>query len=190
LNKLIPLLAFSILLLVPVGAQSAFAGFPGFDPCDFLNCNDGNSCTTDSCSAGSCVNAPINGGFCNDGNGCNGPDTCIFGTCVGLPNPALEGISCADGNVCNGDEVCSLGVCTGIALDCNDLDTCTADSCDPTLGCVNVEIPACFPAVGGEIIPIESTSLILAGANSFSWMIPVIVSAVGIGLFVVSRKSE
>jgi len=46
------------------------------------------------------------------------------------------------------------------------------------------------PIVGGEIIPIESTSLILAGAQSFSWMIPLVVSGIGIGLFVVSRKSE
>jgi len=41
--------------------------------------------------------------------------------------------------------------------------------------------------VGGEILPIEATSLILAGAQSFSWMIPVIVSVLGIGLFVFRR---
>jgi len=46
------------------------------------------------------------------------------------------------------------------------------------------------PVVGGEIIPIETTALILAGAQSFSWMIPVVLSVLGIGLFVVSRKSE
>ena len=44
--------------------------------------------------------------------------------------------------------------------------------------------------VGGEIIPIESTSLILAGAQSFSWMIPVVLSVLGIGLFVASRNKE
>jgi len=44
--------------------------------------------------------------------------------------------------------------------------------------------------VGGELIPIETTSLILAGAQTFSWMIPVVLSVLGIGLFVVSRKSE
>ena len=44
--------------------------------------------------------------------------------------------------------------------------------------------------VGGEIIPIESASLLLAGAQTFSWMIPVVLSVLGIGLFVVSRKSE
>jgi len=43
--------------------------------------------------------------------------------------------------------------------------------------------------VGGELLPIDSTALILAGAQSFSWMIPVILSGIGIGLFVVSRKS-
>jgi hypothetical protein len=42
--------------------------------------------------------------------------------------------------------------------------------------------------IGGEIIPIESTSLILAGTQSFSWMIPVTLSVLGIGLFVASRK--
>jgi len=44
--------------------------------------------------------------------------------------------------------------------------------------------------VGGELLPIETTSLLLAGAQSFSWMIPVVLSVLGIGLFVVSRKSE
>jgi len=51
-------------------------------------------------------------------------------------------------------------------------------------------IDFCFnPPVSGEIIPIETTSLILAGAQSFSWMIPVMLSVLGIGLFVVSRNS-
>jgi len=43
--------------------------------------------------------------------------------------------------------------------------------------------------VGGDFMPIETTSLILAGAQTFSWMIPLILSGIGIGLFVVSRKS-
>jgi len=45
------------------------------------------------------------------------------------------------------------------------------------------------PVVGGELIPIETTSLILANTQSFSWMIPLVLSAIGIGLFVF-RKSE
>jgi len=37
-------------------------------------------------------------------------------------------------------------------------------------------------------IPLETTALLPAGAQSFSWMIPVVLSGIGIGLFVVSRK--
>jgi len=48
----------------------------------------------------------------------------------------------------------------------------------------------CDDVVGGEFLPIDSTALILAGAQTFSWMIPVVLSVLGIGLFVVSRKSE
>jgi len=47
------------------------------------------------------------------------------------------------------------------------------------------------PIVGGEFIPIDSTALLLASAQmNAAWMIPVVLSVLGIGLFVVSRKSE
>jgi hypothetical protein len=51
-------------------------------------------------------------------------------------------------------------------------------------------IPSICVVVGGNLVPIDSTALLLASAQSFSWMIPVILSGIGIGLFVVSRKSE
>ena len=42
--------------------------------------------------------------------------------------------------------------------------------------------------VGGEMIPINTTSLLLAGTYSnASWMIPVIVSGIGIGFVIVRR---
>jgi len=44
--------------------------------------------------------------------------------------------------------------------------------------------------IGGEIIPLNTTALLLAGAQTFSWMIPVVLSVLGIGLFVVTRKNE
>lgn len=44
--------------------------------------------------------------------------------------------------------------------------------------------------IGGKIMPIEMTSLLLANAQSFSWMIPVLLSGIGIGLFVVSRRKN
>ena len=46
----------------------------------------------------------------------------------------------------------------------------------------------CRSAVGGEFIGIETTSVLVAGAqNTAAWMIPVIVSAIGIGI-VIARK--
>jgi len=58
--------------------------------------------------------------------------------------------------------------------------------------CVSGPCPQDTPIskVGGNILPIDSTALLLAGAQSTTWMIPVILSGIGIGLFVVSRKSE
>jgi len=44
------------------------------------------------------------------------------------------------------------------------------------------------PAVGGELIPLDTTMVLLAGTHSVAaWMIPVIVSAIGIGI-VITRK--
>ncbi len=44
--------------------------------------------------------------------------------------------------------------------------------------------------VGGENLSIDSTALLLASAQSTTWMIPLVLSVLGIGLFVASRKSE
>ncbi len=44
--------------------------------------------------------------------------------------------------------------------------------------------------VGGHGGPIDRTSLLVTGAQvNASWMIPLIISAIGIGVFVVTRKS-
>ena len=44
--------------------------------------------------------------------------------------------------------------------------------------------------VGGEIIPIEATSLLLAGAQSTTWLIPAVLSSVGIGLVLVRKMVQ
>jgi len=45
--------------------------------------------------------------------------------------------------------------------------------------------------VGGEILPINTTALLLAGAQSISmWMIPVVISGAGIGMFVIMRSRK
>jgi hypothetical protein len=64
----------------------------------------------------------------------------------------LDDTDCDDGNVCNGRERCIIGgggrlsACrSSLAILCNDLDPCTADSCSPTSGCEHEPIltPEC-----------------------------------------------
>ncbi len=46
----------------------------------------------------------------------------------------------------------------------------------------------CFASVGGELIGIDSTALLVTGAQmNAAWMIPVMVSGIGIAV-VIARK--
>ena len=48
---------------------------------------------------------------------------------------------CADGNLCNGVETCSGGACQpGTPPDCSDVNACTTDACDPSLGCTHTSL--------------------------------------------------
>jgi hypothetical protein len=72
-------------------------------------CNDQNSCTSDTCNAGVCQNSPVaNGTVCqDDGNVCTN-DVCGAGVCTHPNNTS----SCPDdGNSCTSD-VCGGGICT------------------------------------------------------------------------------
>jgi hypothetical protein len=74
--------------------------------------------------------------MCDADSGAGGPTVhCHIAACEG-PECTVDG-DCDDGNACNGDETCSGGSCqAGTPLDCNDGDVCTDDSCDPASGCV------------------------------------------------------
>ncbi len=120
-------------------------------------CDDGNTCTDDSCAPPDCVNAPVGDGMaCDDGLWCTHPDACSDGVCVGPArdcsgvadachdgvcvegNDACEardrpeGAGCDDGLWCTVNDACSGGSCLGTDRDCDDDDLCTADSCDET----------------------------------------------------------
>jgi len=131
---------FSILsllsLIIILGtSQQAFAGLPACE--SDSDCDDGVSCTVDTCQLGQCSNTP-NDAICDDQNVCNGAEICV--AFIGCQPPVLA---------------------------------------PPPL-------PEC--RVGGFMIPLDTTSLVVAGAQmNASWMIPVIVSAIGIG-FVITRK--
>jgi len=98
---------------------------------DPIVCPEGRTCDPDT---GACVPCTADSD-CNDDNPCT-DDTCdASGNCVFTPNDAN---SCDDGDVCNGPETCQAGTCvSGTPLDCNDGDPCTDDSCDPISGCAN-----------------------------------------------------
>lgn len=87
---------------------------------DFLGFCPGEECLSDS--------------DCDDGNLCNGTETCdlVAGCQLGTP------LNCNDGNVCNGAETCNSasGCQSGTALGCDDGNSCTDDSCHPATGCV------------------------------------------------------
>jgi len=131
-------------------------------------------------------------GICFAGEFCN-----PLGQCVRAADPPLSTPCDLDDNLCTLDHCNGAGVCEALStVVCDDDgDVCNGpESCNPSSGiCASGPPPTNEPLcqeIGGEIIPIESTSLILAGAQTFSWMIPIVLSVLGIGLFVVSRKSE
>jgi hypothetical protein len=92
-------------------------------------------------------------GDCDDGDFCNGPETCNGDTCQAGADPCPgqacdEGANacvectndndCDDGDTCNGDETCNVGNCSaGSAPDCDDGLLCTIDSCDELFGCIS-----------------------------------------------------
>ncbi len=74
------------------------------------SCDDKNACTQDVCDGkGGCKHTPQNGTACD-----------------------------ADGSACTPADVCQAGTCTaGPALNCNDNNPCTTDSCDLAKGCTH-----------------------------------------------------
>jgi hypothetical protein len=104
------------------------------------DCSDGNACTTDACDPGDpgadgngCTHVP-NTGPCDDGNFCNGTDTCSGGSCsVHAGDPCTTGAECA--NTCNeAADNCLALASTPCTPDSN---TCTDDVCNGTGACTH-----------------------------------------------------
>ena len=115
------------------------------------------------------------GGCTDDPDGVAEPLLSVRGSFV--PGACTLDSECDDGNLCNGVESCASGSCTaGSALSCNDGSACTQDACDPTLGCVFSAISCtdgnsctadtCDAAVGCLFTPISGcTSCLPVGAS-------------------------
>ncbi|MCU0295879.1 MAG: hypothetical protein MUD05_07470, partial [Candidatus Nanopelagicales bacterium] len=56
-----------------------------------------------------------------------------------------DDLDCDDFDACTDPDTCTDGICGGPAVDCDDDNPCTADSCNPATGCVNTPVdPAAF----------------------------------------------
>jgi len=101
------------------------------------DCDDGEWCNgSESCAGGTCQAGTPQG--CEDGVGCTA-DSCneATDTCVHTPNDAL----CDDALWCSGVETCdpALDCQAGTPVDCSDGTACTDDSCNEgTDSCDNV----------------------------------------------------
>ena len=128
-----------------------------------------------------------------------------FSVLLGPHQEAHAGfLPCGVPNILNGDG----SSCTGN----NQLQTCITWTCDTGYTksgtnpkCENIPPGTQFgiytgtfqciaspengQVIGGEMIPIDSTALYIAGIQtSVSWIIPVVLSAAGIGLVIVRKK--
>jgi len=147
------------------GETCRFAGCTGGTPDDNL-CDDGASCTTDTCDAANdCQYAP-NHGLCNDSVACTSPDLCDPSSpaagangCVNTPNDAL----CNDGVGCTVDTCHPVQDCQFAPNDtlCDDGNTCTQDTCNPVTDCENTPLtgPACNDGVGCTLNDVCSAGL-------------------------------
>jgi len=97
------------------------------------SCSDNDACTTDTCNAGlTCTHGPMpDGSVCEPGDVCSGFSTCASGDCVA--HAALE---CEDDNLCTDNTCDPVSGCESTAVVCDDNDPCTQNSCDEDLGCV------------------------------------------------------
>jgi hypothetical protein len=161
-------LAASALLCAAAGlAGSARAGNgpgPGLGPvaqivsscqgvADGALCTDRNSCTVgDVCFHGACMGATVvDGTPCTDENQCTQNDLCHAGVCVG--QRLADGTPCTDEDVCTDPDTCQGGACvSGPALQCDDGDPCTQDTCVMDDGCHYDMIPLCTDA-GVDAMP-------------------------------------
>ena len=125
-----------------------------------LQCNDGNSCTNDSCKPETGCAHSANSADCEDGNACTLNDQCDQGWCLGKATPdcnddnpctddscdpdigcvhVFNTVPCNDSDACTTGEACANGACLGGGeANCDDGNPCTDDSCVSPTGCVHL----------------------------------------------------
>jgi hypothetical protein len=134
-------------------------------PGEALQCDDGDPCTQNICDSqtGCIFPAKADGTSCDNGNLCDGLETCVRGYCrEGDPPDCDDGSPCTDdicvpstgcqhdrlpdGEDCGkgpcGPSSCNDGICELLDPDyCVDANLCTWDQCDLQKGCIHGPVP-------------------------------------------------
>ncbi len=95
-----------------------------------LACDDGNACNgAETCANGACIaGVAMN---CKDGNPCTDDSCDKDGLCFHVANSAV----CDDEDACTAVDLCQANVCmAGAAQNCDDGNACTIDGCDAATG--------------------------------------------------------
>ncbi len=139
------------------------------------NCDDKNTCTSDSCNAktGKCSHAALDKKSCDaDGSLCTKDDICVGKSCTvggklncddgnqctndtceklkGCIHDKLNATPCSLGSACTKKESCIVGLCKGIEVQCDDKNVCTKDSCDDQTGCAYKAVADTTDCGGGK----------------------------------------
>lgn len=122
-------------------------------------CSDGIDCTADSCDeATGCVYDGAQcecgpGVLCDDGEACNGVETCDLATLsCKAGTPIANNVPCNDGLICTENDRCTGGACVGTAVACDDGVPCTVDACSEAAGGCTEDAAACA-CLGDEDCP-------------------------------------
>jgi hypothetical protein len=127
---------------IEAGRVRAVADAPGKIPAEpepgdaNQSCSDANKCTNDQCVNGLVCDNDVrpNGASCTNGDLCSGIGTCQDGACN-----VEAALNCNDNNACTVDSCdANAGGCQYAELNCLDGDPCTNDLCDPLEGCLHV----------------------------------------------------
>ncbi len=126
--------------------------------CQSSGCNDGNTCTVDTCNPSGLCTFARTAGCCVTAADCADPDDCTTNTCnAGSCATAVVPGCCNYGFACNDAQTTTQDVCSGEGgtcsnplypscvsnTQCDDGDTCTVDACAVGGQCSHARTPNC-----------------------------------------------
>jgi len=149
-----------------------------------FSCDDSLTCTNDSCTGtlngcghAQVANTCLIGGVCYAANAVKSGDPCLQCrpdlSAINWSPVNGTNVACNDNNLCTNNDKCNAGSCSGTAFTCNDLLSCTTDSCNGT-GC-SVSVNANFCAIGnacyaaGTTNPSNPCQVCTPASNATGW---------------------